>query len=298
MGRAGDPGAAPEFLVVGHVVQDLLSEDDPSQWRLGGAAAYASLLARNLGLRAAVLTAAAPDLPLADLLPGIDCRIVASEATTQFRNVYGAGLRRQFIPRRAAPLTAADLPGAWRNAAIVLLGPVAGEIDDSLATAFSPRSLVGAGAQGWLREVGPDYGARAISPSAWNARAVLSAVTGLFLSDEDLPLDEATGALAEWSAGADILAFTRGYGGADVCHRGEWRRIDAFPADAIDLTGAGDVFAAAFLARFAESADPWEATRFAACAASFAVEGIGVTGVPTREQVETRLAEHPEIVAR
>ena len=86
------PGAAPDFLVIGHVVQDLLTSPRPrtgngpgarAPWRLGGAAAYASLLARNFGLRTAVLTSCADDLPLAALLPEIDTRVVPATATTQ-----------------------------------------------------------------------------------------------------------------------------------------------------------------------------------------------------------------------
>ena len=96
----------------------------------------------------------------------------------------------------------------------------------------------------------------------------------------------------------EALAFTRAERGAELCHRGVWRRIDAFPAAAVDPTGAGDVFAAAFLIRYRETGDPWEATRFAACAASFIVESEGLANTPDRMMIEERLRAHPEIVAR
>lgn len=282
---------APEFLVVGHVVQDLVPDGAGGEtWRLGGAASYASLLARNLGLRTAVLTACSPDLPLQDIFPGIEVHRIPSERTTQIRNIYPEGGRReQWVPQRAETLTASHLPAEWRDARIVLLGPVAGEIDASLAGAFSPQTLVGAGAQGWLREVGPDSRVRPVPPQEWDAEPVLRNVKALFLSDEDLPLEDAPVALAEWSELADVLAFTRGYGGADICYGGEWRRFDAYPADPIDLTGAGDTFAAGFLARYAETGAPWEATRYGACAASLVIEGVGVDGVPTKEAIAERL---------
>jgi sugar/nucleoside kinase (ribokinase family) len=280
---------APDFLVIGHVVQDLTSEE--GDWRLGGAVSYASLLARNLGLRTAALTSCAADVALGELLPGIEFHVVPSGRTTQMRNVYDAGGRReQWVPQRASTLTADDLPESWREARIVLLGPVAGEIDESLATAFGERSLIGIGAQGWLREIGPDTRVRPVLPGDWREGAILDAADALFLSDEDLPLEDAPGALAEWSAHVDVLAFTRGYGGADVCYRGEWRRFDAFAANPVDLTGAGDTFAAGFLARYAETGDPWEATRFGSCAASLVIEGVGVAGAPSREAIEGRLA--------
>lgn len=281
--------SAPEFLVVGHVVQDLVAEGDG--WRLGGAVSYASLLARNLGLRTAALTSCSTDVPLGELLAGIDLRIVPSERSTQMRNVYHAeGRREQWAPSRARSLTADDLPEAWRSARTVLLGPVAGEVDGSLAGAFQEGSIVGLGAQGWLREVGADQRVRPVHASQWRAARLLDAATALFLSDEDLPIEDAHEALAEWGSHVEVLAFTRGYGGADVCFRGEWRRFGAFPAQPVDLTGAGDVFAAGFLVRYAETSDPWEATRFASAAASLVIEGVGVDGVPGREEIEARLS--------
>jgi sugar/nucleoside kinase (ribokinase family) len=90
-----------------------------------------------------------------------------------------------------------------------------------------------------------------------------------------------------------VVAFTRGENGADLCHKGEWRHVDAFPAAVVDPTGAGDVFASAFLIRLSEGDDVWAAARFASCAASFVVEAEGVTGVPTRRQVEERLKQYP-----
>jgi sugar/nucleoside kinase (ribokinase family) len=237
-----------------------------------------------------ILTACSADLPLDEIFPGIEVHRVASEKTTQMRNVYPDGGRReQWVPQRAETLTAEHLPDAWRDSRIVLLGPVAGEIDASVAGAFSEETLVGAGAQGWLREVGSDKRVRPVSPDEWHAEAVLRHVNALFLSDEDLLLEDAPSALAEWSELVDVLAFTRGYGGADICAGGEWRRFDAYPADPIDLTGAGDTFAAGFLARYAKTAAPWEATRYGACAASLVIEGVGVDGVPTKEAIAERL---------
>ncbi len=287
----------PQFLVAGHAVQDLVSDTDLAAWRLGGAASYASAAARNLGLRAAVLTACAPDLPLEELLPGIDVHAVASERTTQIRNVYGEGQRRQTVPQRASVLRAEDVPPEWRETPIVLLGPVVGEVDDSLAACF-PDSLVGIGAQGWLREIGPDGGVRPVHPAAWKDEPVLRHASALFLSDEDIPPEDAPAALERWRGMVETVAFTRGYGGADVCHKGEWRHIDAFPAAVVDLTGAGDTFATGFLVRFRETGDPWEAARFGSAAASLVIDGEGIVGVPDRAQVEARLRANPGIVAR
>jgi len=248
-------------------------------------------------MRTAVLTSASPEPPIAELLRDIDLMVVPSRQTTQIRNVYSEGPRRQFVPQRASPLTADHLPPEWRQTPIVLLGPVMGELEEAFAPVFH-LSLLGIGAQGWLRRVGRDNRVRPIMPADFHAHQMLRHARALFLSDEDIAPGEAAPALTYWSDHVQIIAFTRGYNGADICVRGNWRHIDAFPAKVVDPTGAGDVFAAAFLIRLWESGDVWKATRFASCAASFSVEGEGTTAIPTREQIEARLKEHPNIVAR
>jgi sugar/nucleoside kinase (ribokinase family) len=89
---------------------------------------------------------------------------------------------------------------------------------------------------------------------------------------------------------------THGPRGATVYHGGEVRHLPTRPAHEVDPTGAGDVFAAAFLVRLHEILlergveDPWEAAHFANVVASFSVEGIGYSAIPQRAQVEAYLA--------
>jgi 1D-myo-inositol 3-kinase len=289
---------APEFLVIGHVVQDLTGDEGPSArgWRLGGTASYAASVATRLGLRAAVLTAAGPGLSLDEALPDVEVARVPSAGSTQIRNVYTTQGRVQYVPQRASPIDPRSLPDGWRDAGIVLLGPVAGEVDETLSGCF-PKALIGVSAQGWLRDIGRDGRVRALPPDVWHDDAVLGPAHVLVVSDEDLPPAGARPVLERWSNGVDVLAYTRAGRGADVCFQGNWRHIDAFPAEVVDPTGAGDVFAAAFLIRYRETDDPWEATRFAECTASFVIESEGLTNIPDRAMIEARLEERPEIVA-
>jgi len=72
--------------------------------------------------------------------------------------------------------------------------------------------------------------------------------------------------------------------------------VPTLPRPEVDPTGAGDVFAAAFLVRYHEAADPVEAAVFAACAASCAVEGVGTSSLGDRAEVAKRIVERERFV--
>jgi len=279
---------SPEFVVVGHVVRDLLSRG----WRLGGTVTFAAVQAQRLGLRAGVVTRAGRELRLSKELPRIAVAGRPAETTTCFENVYEAGRRRQRVPEQAPDIAAADIPDAWRDAAIALLGPVCGELPVDLGRVF-PHALVGVSAQGWLRRLDRSRRVRRVAwegPPFWRGGRVL------FVSDEDV--GRRPDQIERWTAGVPIVAQTRYRRGARVYVRGRWRSIAAFPAKEVDPTGAGDVFAAAFLVRYHETSETGEAARFASAAAACSVEGRGIERIATRREIETRMKAHPEIVLR
>jgi sugar/nucleoside kinase (ribokinase family) len=278
----------PDFLVIGHVVKDLV----PDGWRLGGTAAYASLQASRLGLQVALVTSAPGSMDLAALLPGIEVRRVSSRRATTFCNTYQNGRRTQSVLARARAITPADVPEAWLATPIVLLGPVCGEVPPEATSLFS-RSLVGVSAQGWLRRVDPQQ--RVVScpwpeSSSWRHGHVL------FVSEEDIGGD--TGLLAGWTAVFPMVAYTQSSRGAHLHVDGRWHYIDAFPEREVDPTGAGDIFAAAFLTRLSETDDLALAARFAAAAASISVSREGTLAIAARREIEERMAQHPEITLR
>jgi sugar/nucleoside kinase (ribokinase family) len=278
----------PDFLVIGHVVKDVV----PGGWRLGGTAAYASLQATRLGLRAAVVTSAPASMDLAALLPGVEVHRVPSRRATTFRNCYHEGHRSQFILAQARGLGLADVPDAWRTAPIVLLGPVCGEVPPEVISLFADR-LVGVSAQGWLRGLDPQ---RRVTSRAWPESPSWAYAHAIFVSEDDLAGD--TSALDRWAAVFRVVAYTRGSRGVCLHVGGGWCHIDAFPEREVDPTGAGDVFAAAFLARLWESGDLALAARFAAGAASISVSRQGTVAITDRQHIEERMAQHPEIFLR
>lgn len=275
---------APDFLAIGHVTRDLLPD---GSWRLGGTVAFAALTAIRLGLRAAIVTSAPLDVLAAvdATLPDIPLSVIPSREATTFENIYSSQGRQQFLRGRAAPLTVAAVPDAWRAAPIVLLGPVAQEIDASIIAAF-PHALLAATPQGWLRQW-DDNGLVSPAPLT-NAETLLPQVRALILSREDVqPPADAT--IRQWSQRVPLIAVTSGAAGANLWERGI--RSDTFasyPANEVDPTGAGDVFAAAFLCELYWSGNAPDAIDFANRVAACSVEAPGGEGIPTREMLAAR----------
>jgi 1D-myo-inositol 3-kinase len=145
-------------------------------------------------------------------------------------------------------------------------------------------------AQGWLREIDEDGD---VSAREWaGANRELLGVHVVFLSEQDLP--DAETAARVLLGHVPMVALTRGWRGLTLLTRDGEQTIPSLPRTEEDPTGAGDVFAAAFLVRYHEMHDPVEAASFACCVASFAVEAIGSSGLPDRDQVERRRQEKGE----
>ena len=101
---------------------------------------------------------------------------------------------------------------------------------------------------------------------------------------------EITSALAPAFEAGCVGTVTQGWRGVTLLTRDRAQSVPTLPRPEVDPTGAGDVFAAAFLLGYHESGDPVEAAAFACCAASCAVEGVGTTALGDRLEVQRRIA--------
>jgi len=287
-----------DFLVIGHITHDRA----PEGFRLGGTVSFAAVTALRLGLRPGIITRGSAEglqdgeeraggcrlvTPAGGPLAGVPiCRLPAPVSTT-FVNVYQQGHRTQFIESRADPVTPDTLPAEWAAPPIVLLGPIAREVPPEW-TALFPAALLGVTPQGWLRTW--DETGR-VRPSRWdNAAAFLERADAVILSREDVGGDE--GYIAELAGQTRLLVVTDGWHGATVYRAGTPHLIPPRPTVEVDPTGAGDVFAAAFLIRLRETGDPLVAARFANVVASMSVEAPGIDSIPWRAQAEAWLKEN------
>jgi len=273
----------PDFLVIGHVTLDIVKGGSAP----GGAAFYASLAAVRLGRRVGLVTRGAPQGALT-ALEGVEVVNLPSETATVFENIYKDGKRAQRIHSVAGHIDGGDVPKAWGGCPVQLIAPVYREVKASLPIGASD-SLVGICPQGWMRERLPDG---RVKPVEWDGGDILRCSHVMALSEEDLVERVLPKTWHEWPG---ILIITKGEQGSVGRWDGRWHRVPAYAAREVSPTGAGDVFAAAFLVRYSETRDPAESALFAAAAASVKVEHAGVGGIPTRERVQERRARHPDL---
>lgn len=275
-------GRKPSFLAIGHVTRDLTGEGAVA----GGAALYGSVTAARLGWRAGLVTRGTPS-EAQEFLDSLDMVVdETSDSTTTFDIRYSGDARRVTLRALAPPIEEGSLPVGWRDASVVMLAPVFREVPTWMAGRFS-GALMGVAPQGWLRRT---TSSSHVVPIEWYDAGVLERADVVVLSE----MDVVGGRIPErWLEHDGMFILTRGRRGATMRCKGGWFDIPSYPANEVDPTGAGDVFAAAFLIRYFETNDACAAALFASCAASLKVEGHGAGAIPTRDEVRQRMNRYP-----
>lgn len=94
--------------------------------------------------------------------------------------------------------------------------------------------------------------------------------------------------------GPGIVVVTLGDRGCVVAHEAGCDKLDAHKVTAIDTTGAGDCFVAAFVCELSSDGSPVEAARFASASSAVAVTRRGTQdAMPSRREVDAFLASQP-----
>jgi sugar/nucleoside kinase (ribokinase family) len=270
-----------DYLVIGHITQDLTPEGAV----LGGTASYSALTARALGKRVGIVTACADHQKLPELA-GIPIIAARGEYSTTFENIYTATGRIQTVHHVAPMLNISQVPETWRHTPIVHLGPIAQEVDPNLARAF-PNSLLCLTLQGWLRNW--DQKGHVHFSDWLEANYILGFADIAVLSIDDVRGDERI--IEDYASAVRVLVVTEAARGARVFWNGDVRHVNAPTVSEVDATGAGDIFATTFFIRYSQTQDPWEAARFANQIASCSVTRRALESIPHPEEIQANLVE-------
>jgi len=293
-----------DLIVFGHITHDIIVTPDKRTCKtLGGVATYTSLTAAKLGVIVGIVTKVGMDFrdehleylrrPNVDLL-GLN---LGTGKTTAFENAYDKrGKRTQRLLSYAEPIETGDIPAAYFKAKCFHFGPVFHEVSyDIIKVAHEKGILTSLDPQGYCREREPRY---VVKFRSWEkAEEILPYVDILKCDETEAEKMTGTSDLSKASGlihsfGPKIVLITRGVNGSILFHQNRLERIPVVPAKkTVDSTGAGDAYSAGFIAEYLRSGDPKRSALFASCVASYVVEGVGITTLPTREMVIRRLRD-------
>ena len=271
-------GRTPEFLTIGHVTKDKYGD----RYRTGGAAYYGSVTAKKLGKTVSVVTSHAEDFEVPAEMSDVGYINNESPATTVFHNVYKKdgcnASRTQFLMSSAEIISVSDIPAEWRNSDVVYLAPMINEIGLDVVSAF-PNSRVVASIQGWTRAHG--LNGRIICKD-WDGKDVLPYVDVAVCSHEDIYSKRN---LKTWIDCVPILIVTYGSSGSKIYESGSCVFVESVPSHEVDPTGAGDVYASAFMVRYMETNDSLRSAKFASLIAGTSVQSYGTESLPDRSTI-------------
>jgi sugar/nucleoside kinase (ribokinase family) len=288
----------PDLVVLGNLlVDDIVFEDGRTRMAEAGGAVLHAAAAGVLWVRVGVASVRGPDYPQ-DALDGLAARGVdLSAVEARPRGVRTwllyEGERRRLIHRLDVPThteaSPASVPARWRDARAFHLAPMPFDVQRTLVAQLADaRGIV---------SVDPHDPLTPGSLEAW--RPVIAGADVLWLGREELDLGRED----------DPLPTLRGLAGGRLRYvlwkrgaRGGW--LYDVAADALrpwaaragtvaDPTGAGDAFAAGFVAGLLYGDDAARALERALVSASFAMEGWGARALLAAKpaDAERRLAE-------
>ena len=264
----------PDYLVIGHITRDISN----GKVTTGGCAYYGAVTARKLGLSAAMVTSCPNDFGFPKDLEGVEITTIPSRDVTAFINDYvtrnGSFNRTQTIISTAKNNTISDVPDEWRSAPFVHFGPLVNELGSDVVQGF-PDSFKVASIQGWTRKWDSQGN---VSITQWDGSEILPFVDVAVCSKEDIYSEQH---IDKWKNMVSLLVVTNGQKGARLYFAGKYIDVDSVSTKEVDPTGAGDVFAASFIAKYRETCDYEIAARFASRVAASSVGGYGASMVPS-----------------
>lgn len=253
---------------------------------LGGTVSYAAPTYAAFGRRVGILTSAAAGEPLLEHLQAHG-EVVAlpSEHSLTYENVYNDSGRQQFVRATAGPITFDDVPDEWKAVPYVHLGPLAGEISPLEMARGFPDATIMLTLQGMLRRWGADG---LVQFRRWFDEEALRLIDIVVYSEEDV--HQFPQLTEEIRRVCQHVVVTKGRKGGTYYHAGEAILYDSISVEPLDLTGAGDVFAASLLGSLpAVGGDVAQAVRLAGKLAAYSVTRAGLGSAPTQAEIAREL---------
>ena len=204
-----------------------------------------------------------------------------------FENNYTGSQRHQHA-RMGVRVELSDIPPEAFEAEALLVGPVLQDIDLSILTARR-KGLLMLDIQGILRHLTPAN--QVVEKMGSDVAMAIRHCDILKVNAREAQIITSTGhidtALKKlYRMGPQLIIITQDSKGAHIYDGDRLVHLSTPKVSEIDSTGAGDIFAAAFLQQYLDGSDPVIAGQFAVIAAALSIRGTGTSAIPTLEEIE------------
>ena len=276
------------FLVIGNITKDTLIINDRAICCFGGTS-YAAITASKLGYNTSILTRGNFTIDnWRNFLEKKSIKVIVQKDrnVTSFVNDYSGCQRKQRLLEYTRKIIF-DIPF---NFDIIHLNPMYREIDiDLVNKARKKCKFLSLDAQGLVRN---SKGKKVVAKSWVERDDYLEVIDFLKIGKDEINLVSKKRNFKRIcedlkSSGAKIIALTLGKRGS-IIYGKEMHKIPAYVTEAVDETGAGDVYGASYAIRYYETKDEVDSGLFASASASFVVEGIGIKNIGNKIKVEKR----------
>lgn len=283
-----------DVIIIGHATMDT----NVLPWGtvenvVGGAPTYAGAMLATLKKSVGVVSKVGADFDVSFYKRrGIDAKGIRTEGerTTRFRNMYDVkGDRWQVCEHVAPRIIPEDIPRAYEDARSFYISPVINEVDVEVIKRVKRKgNIVMLDPQGLFRKIG-ERGRVEVAPRGREDLAAFLEHVDIVKVGKDEVLAFGMGVrdilLFLARAGAEVAIVTLGGEGSMFLAGDRIEKVSSLNVDVKDPTGAGDIFGAAFLAKYLETLDTLTSVRFATVAAGLKIRFEGPTGFPSEEEI-------------
>lgn len=267
---------------------------------LGGTPTYSGLTLANLNEKVGIVSKVGEESPEL-FFSGYDGGtldtsgiLIGSGETTRFENKYFEnGRRDQVCNEFSGTIETDDIPVSYMKANGFYISPILNEISPEMLEKISNNSEgdVMFDPQGAFRKVKST--GEVVLEKPGNLEEYLRHVDIVKIGMDELTVfDKSSEKVLKdlLCMGPRVAILTLGKNGAKVmAENEEIIEVDALDVEPKDITGAGDVFGAAFLHDYLKNKDLERAANFANAAAGLKIRYEGPTGFPDMEKIREAL---------
>lgn len=265
-----------QLLCIGNYCLDWLD----GVYHIGGSVIFNAVTSNQLGVKPFILSRGQIDTiyRFGEFID-VDVRVIPDSKDTIFLYENSSFNKKQYLKSFSGIIKSKDVSKDLKNIQMVLLCPIAGELEPSIINNFS--GLVVVALQGWLRGLKSD--GRIFPYINDDLEELFRQADTIIVSEDDI---KGLDVPVHWLDLCDIFIITRATKGATVFFQNEKYDIPALNVIEHDSIGAGDVFSTAYTIRFFETKDPVISAKFANIAAALSVRSSRFSSIPSRADVE------------